>query len=92
VSIITLDTNTTLPLPTEDQWRAATAADSDLAKILRVVMKDTTVPKAQLVEKAYLAPMQQRQFTAEHSILFYFEHSKATGVGQLQLRVVPPRL
>jgi hypothetical protein len=70
--------------------QAGNAERPRYGRIVEAVSKDSLVPKADLIEKAYLAPIRRRQFRVEEGIVYYFEYSKATRVRQLLLRGVPP--
>jgi hypothetical protein len=52
IAVETFDINTTLPLPTEDQWIQAMASNPDTSRIVKEILNDRLVPKADLIEKA----------------------------------------
>ena len=78
-----------LPLPTHQQWKDATAADSDLAAICQALRSGQPLQLADLSDKRYFEPFQLEQFELDDGILHCYERSKLARVRQLRTRVVP---
>jgi hypothetical protein len=83
---------TTLPAPTEQSWRAATAQDPDLSKVLKALTEETELIRAGLSNKTYHTEWKKGKLEQEEGIIYQLEEPKATRIRQLRRKVVPPTL
>ena len=87
-----MDDATTLPLPTTDEWKTATAEDPDLQQVILALRNRVPVRLAALSEKAYATAMASNLLELDDDLIYYYEHSKSSRVRQLRAKVVPPKL
>jgi hypothetical protein len=83
---------TTLPEPTEEDWRYAVATDHDLSRIKLTLEQNQQLLKAALHEKRYFGEWTKGKLEVEKGIVYQYEEPKATKIRQLRRRVVPKRL
>ena len=87
-----LDGETILPLPTQDQWREATARDPDLKILAKALDSGGLLPVAEIRDKGYALPFKKGQLEKADGLIFRFDEPRRARVWQLQTRVVPPTL
>jgi hypothetical protein len=83
---------TTLPVPTEETWRAATAADPDLKYIMASLENQTDLQRAPLTNKKYHDEWREGKLEQENGMMYQLELPKATRIRQLRQKVVPHTL
>ena len=91
---VVLNPTTTIPLPTDEDWRQAIQNDHDLSRIVQAI-KDGPIgslTKAELVEKAYFEEWKQERLMVEDGIVYRYEVGNRASIRQLRTRVVPPPL
>jgi hypothetical protein len=89
---ITLNEATAYPLPTEEDWSEATAADHDLAILDNALANAVPVAKAELTETAYYDEWKGNRLELDHGIIYRYEITQRTLIRQLRVKVVPPTL
>ena len=89
---VVLDPATTLPLPTEDQWRQATAQDADLQLVIAALQPQGHLNRADLVEKGYHTAWKAGQLELDNGILYHYDEPHRARLRLLRTRVVPPSL
>jgi hypothetical protein len=72
----TIDKTSVLPLPTEQQWRDATAHDFDLNAISCALRNSTPLRRADLRAKGYFHPFAEKQLVVENGIVYNYGRSK----------------
>jgi hypothetical protein len=72
----TIDETSVLPLPTEQQWRNATAHDFDLNAIACALRNSTPLRRADLRAKGYFHPFVEKQLVVENGIAYNYGRSK----------------
>jgi hypothetical protein len=83
---------TTYPVPTTETWKAATAADDDLSKILTALQNGNRLLQADLQEKSYYHEWAKGRLEAENGILFQLEAPRLSKIRQLRRKIVPKTL
>jgi hypothetical protein len=83
---------TTIPAPTEEDWRNAVATDHDLSRIKLTLEQNTQLLKAGLHEKRYFSEWTNGKLEVENGVIYQYEEPKVTKIRQLRRRVVPKRL
>jgi hypothetical protein len=91
---VVLNQATTIPLPTDEDWRQAVAADHDLSRIAQALQDGplNSLTKAELVEKAYFEEWKQERLVVDDGIVYRYEVRNRASIRQLRTRVVPPPL
>jgi hypothetical protein len=91
---VVLNQTTTIPLPTDEDWRQAVAKDHNLSRIVQA-LKDgplTSLTKAELVEKAYFEEWKQERLVVDDGIVCRYKVCNRASFQQLHTCVVPPPL
>jgi hypothetical protein len=91
---VVLNQATTIPLPTDEEWRQAVAKDHDPSRIVQA-LKDgplNSLIKAELVEKAYFEEWKQERLVVDDGIVYRYEVGNRASIRQLRTHVVPPPL
>jgi len=81
-----------LLLPTEQQWRDATAQNINLNAILCALRDSTPLRRADLRTNGYFHPFAAKQLVVEDGIVYNYGRSKHLNTRSLQLRVVQESL
>ena len=83
--------NTTLPLPTEEEWRKAKAEDHDLGYIKSILSspEETSIDPKELKNKGYVKPFKKGSLYLDSGFISYYNTPRTTRVRQLMLRLVP---
>ena len=91
---VVLDQATTIPLPTDEEWRQAINEDHDLSKIVAALQDGPlgSLTKAGLVEKAYFDEWKNERLAVDDGIVYRYEVRNRASIRQLRTRVVPPNL
>jgi hypothetical protein len=91
---VVLNQATTIPLPTDKDWRQAVAKDHDLSRIVQALQDGplNSLTKAELVEKAYFEEWKQERLVVDDGIAYRYEVRNRASIRQLRTRVVPPPL
>ncbi len=91
---VVLNQATTIPLPTDEDWRQATEEDHDLSRLVQALQAGPlgSLTKAELVEKAYFDEWKQERLVVEDGIIYRYEVRNRGSIRQLRTRVVPPTL
>ena len=86
---IILDPATTIPLPTEDDWRAAIQADPDTRCVYRALRYNAPLHHGQLTNKIYYELYHTNHFDLHNGILYFYEEPHRARAHHLRTRVVP---
>ena len=72
---VVLNQATTIPLPTDEDWRQAISEDHDLSRIVQAIQAGPlgSLTKAELVEKAYFDEWKQERLVVEDGIVYRYE-------------------
>jgi hypothetical protein len=91
---VVLDQATTIPLPTDEDWRQAINEDHDLSLIVAALQDGLlgSLTKAGLVEKPYFDEWRKERLAVEDGIIYRYEVRNRASIRQLRKRVVPPTL
>jgi hypothetical protein len=89
---IALDPDTTIPLPTDDDWRNAIQADPDTRRIYRAIRHNLPLHRHQLIDKVYHDLFYDNHFEISNGILYYYDEPRRVRARHLRVRVVPRRL
>jgi hypothetical protein len=91
---VVLNQATTIPLPSDEDWRQATENDHDLSKLVQALQAGPlgSLTKTELVEKAYFDEWKQERLVVEDGIIYQYEVRNRGSIRQLRTRVVPPTL
>ena len=73
---VQFDSQTILPLPTEDQWWEATASDPNLKIIARALNSSGILPLAEIHDKGYVTPFKKGQLEKKDGLIFRFEEPR----------------
>ena len=83
---VVLNPTTTIPLPTDEDWRQAIQDDHDLSRIVQAI-KDGPIgslTKAELVEKAYFEEWKQERLMVEDGIVYRYKVRNQASIRQLR--------
>ena len=85
-----INETTTLPLPTEEEWRKATSDNHDLIYIERIlsIPEEKPIEPKELRNKGYVKYFQQGLLYLDNGLISYYETLNTARVKQLRLRVV----
>ena len=86
-----MDEVTTIPLPSDGEWKVATEEDPDLHQVTLALQRREPVPLASVADKTYARVVAANLLELDDGIVYYYEHSKASRVRQLRSKVVPPK-
>ena len=86
---LVIDPATTLPLPTDDDWRAATQLDPDTHLLHHSLLHNTPLLRAQLTDKSYYDLFRAHHFELQDGIIHYYDEPRRARARQLRLRLVP---
>jgi hypothetical protein len=75
---VVLNQATTIPLPTDEDWRQAVAKDHDLSQIAQALQDGplNSLSKAELVEKAYFEEWKQERLVVDDGIVYRLQSSQ----------------
>jgi hypothetical protein len=80
---------TTLPVPTDLEWKEATLTDPDTNKVLKAIENGAPLNHGLLSHKGYYTEWAQGKIEAAEGILYQWEEPKLTKIRQLKRRIVP---
>jgi hypothetical protein len=83
---------TTIPIPSNEDWKAATAADPDTKYLYDALDNGRRLNYGKLNNKRYYKEWADGKLEAENGIVYQWEGPKATKLRQLRRKVVPSRL
>jgi hypothetical protein len=83
---------TTIPMPSEKDWRDATKEDSDTNYIYEMLDNGNRLNYGRLENKRYYKEWTEGKLEVEAGILYQWEEPKATKIRQLRRKVVPTKL
>ena len=90
---VELNTTTTLPLPTAEEWMTATDLDPDLQKVKKILeTKAETIPMTGWHDRGYIAELKGKRLELEDGVLFRYEASARKSLRQVRAKVVPTAL
>ena len=82
---------TTIPLPSAEAWKAATANDHDLKLVMAAIQSNQPLIKKELREKGFFGPWERESFEIDDGCLYYYEHGKRVRARQIRVWVVPKK-
>jgi hypothetical protein len=83
---------TTIPMPSEKDWRDATKEDPNTNYIYETLDNGNRLNYGRLENKRYYKEWTDGKLEAEAGMLYQWEEPKATRIRQLQKKVVPAKL
>ena len=86
-----LNTVTTLPMPTHEDWQTATDLDPDLNKVI-TTLKDTQIPLKGWEDHGYIAELRGKRLELDDGVLYRYEASARRSLRQVRAKVVPKTL
>ena len=75
VNGVQINETTTLPLPTEEEWRQATSEDHDLGYIKMILSctEETPIETKEPRKKGYVEPFQQGHMELDNGLIYYYD-------------------
>jgi hypothetical protein len=83
---------TTIPMPSENDWKEATNADPDTKYIYETIINGNRLNYGRLDNKRYYEECAEGKLEAENWVLYHWEEPKAKRLRQLRRKVVPLKL
>lgn len=87
-----INTVTTLPLPSEEEWITATDVDGDLNRVIQVLRDKKSIHTKDWVQKGYAQELLHGRLEFDEGCVYRYEATARRSLRQIRARVVPKSL